>query len=168
MNKTNLSYKEKIAERLREKKIRHQFIPLPNDMFLDTASYIAFHGISTEESVPTLIYRTERGFIAVQKRSDTKIDLKKLKALVGVKRLNFANIDELKQLGAKPGIVPLVGMDLPYYLDRKVLDIKEIYGGSGSKNFTLKLKSKDLVNINNATVGDFTYLNEGEKYDSRK
>lgn len=151
----NSNFIEIIKEKLEKDGIQYQFISLPKDLPLDTVSHVKFHGISLQESVPTLIYRTEKGFIAVQKRSDTKIDLKKLKALVGIKRLSFASLDELKQLGVEPGIVPLVGMDLPYYLDQRVLDIKEVHGGSGVKNFTLRINSADLSVANKATVGDF-------------
>lgn len=158
-NNDNSNFIRIIREKLEKDNIKYQLISLPEDLPLDTASHVKFHGISLQESVPTLIYKTEKGFIAVQKRSDTKIDLKKLKDLVGIKRLNFATAGELRQLGVKPGIVPLVGLDLPYYLDQKVLEIKKVYGGSGVKNFTLKINPADLLAVNKATVGDFSEAN---------
>lgn len=157
MNKNN-NIKEEIAKNLNKKGIKHEFISLPDDMSLDTASHIEFHGIKLEESVPTLICNTEKGFVAIQKRSDTQVNLKKLKSLIGIKRLEFASTDDLKRLGVEPGIVPLVGMDLPYYTDKSVLEIKGVYGGSGSKKFTLKINPYDLVKANQAVVGDFADL----------
>lgn len=138
--------------------IPHEIIPLPDDLPLDVVSHVKFHGITMKEAVPTLIFRTEKGLIAVQKRADTKIDSSRLKKVAGVKSLNFASPEDLRLLGAEIGIVPLTGLSFPHYIDQKILEIPIVYGGSGSKSFALKLHSKDLVVINKAIVADFTEL----------
>jgi len=147
--------------------IRHEFIPLPEDLPLDIASHVKFHGIPMKQAMATLLFKSENGFIAVVKRADCRINSGRLKKLVGVKKLNFASPDDLKELKAEIGIVPLVGLNLPHYVDQKVLEADTIYGGSGDKNYGLKMLSKDLLIINDAILGDFTDLEEGAT-DNRK
>ena len=139
-------------------KIDHEVIRLPDDLPLDVKSHIQFHGISMSEAIPTLVFKTENGFIVVQKRADTKINSGKLKKLANVKSLNFASPEDLKQLQAEAGIVPLTGLDLPYYTDQLVLENDNVYGGSGSKYYALKMNSKDLVKVNQPIIGEFTEI----------
>jgi len=136
--------------------MQFEIIPLPDDLPLDVASHIKFHGITMSEAIPTLIFKTEKGFIAVQKRTDTKINSSKLKKLAGVNNLNFASPEDLKELGVEIGIVPLTGLSFPHYIDEKVLEVPVVYGGNGSKSYALKLNSRDLVEVNKAIIGDFT------------
>lgn len=150
--------KKAAEEKCKNANIRYEFIPLPENLTFDIESHIAFHDITMKQAVPTLLFKTEQGFIVVQKRADTKIISSKLKKLVGTKSLNFANPEDLEQFGAEIGIVPLTGLPLSHFIDKKVLEVPVIYGGGGSKLFALKLNSKDLVSINNATIGDFTEL----------
>jgi|SRR5579885_2238773 len=151
------------TEKLKQLKIQHEIIPLPQDLPLDVSSHVAFHNISMKQAVPTLIYRTEKGYIAVQKTADTKINLQKLKELAGVAELHFASPDEMRHLGLQPGVVPLVGLSLPYYLDKRVLDNTIVYGGSGDRLFAIKMRAADLVAANHATVGEFSESNGRQK-----
>mgnify|MGYP000097144922 CR=1 FL=1 len=152
--------KTKIEENLKKLGIDHKFISLPEDLAPDIESHVKFHGITLKEAVPTILYKTENGLVAVQRRADTIFALEKLKKFLGVKNLFFASAHDLRQLGTESGIVPLTGFDIPYYTDQKILEIKEIYGGSGDRLFALKIKSADLVRINKAKIGDFSILNE--------
>lgn len=144
------------TKKLHQMGIDYKVIPLPEDLPLDVASHIKFHGITMQDAIPTLIYHTENGLIAVQKRADTKIDVAKLKSLVGVSVADMATVEELHSLSMQSGVVSLVGLPIPYFVDKKVLERKEIYGGSGVKEFALKIHSRDLVKANDAIVGEFT------------
>jgi len=151
------------SEKLKKIGIQHEYIPLPEDLPLDVGSHVAFHKITMQDAIPTLVYRTEKGLIAVQKRADTTINAKKLKDLVGITRLSLASPEELEQLEMKPGIIPLVGLPMPYFIDKKVLERNGIYGGTGIKTFALKMYAKDLVKANNAVIGDFTEIENKKK-----
>lgn len=150
----NLSIK--IKNKLDNVGINYKFIALPENLPSDISSHVKFHQIEFKQAIPTLIYKTERGFIAVQRRVDTQINLEKLKKVAGIKDLKFASKEELDSLGLISGYVPLIGLDLPFYTDEKVLEIKEVYGGGGKKTQALSLNSRDLVKINNSIVGDFS------------
>jgi tryptophanyl-tRNA synthetase len=157
-----MDYLQKIKTKLDSLKIEYRLIPLPEDLPIDVESHIKFHGIEVKQSTPTMLFKTEKGLIAVQRRSDTKVDNKKLKKALGIKRLSFASEDELAKLGLVPGIVPLIGLDVPIYLDKRVLEVDEVHGGAGNKLFGLALHSSDLRKANNSVVGDYTEFNESK------
>lgn len=164
----NKNLKDQIEEKLKKAKIGYEFIPLPEDLPMDIESHVKFHGIELKDAIPTLIFRTEKGLVAVQRREDTKLNMEKVKKVIGVKQLVFAEESDIEKLGAKKGYVPLTGFDMPYYTDKKVLEIKNIYGGSGSKVYALKIASKDLVDFNHAVVEDFTeFLEEKTEFKSK-
>ncbi|MBI3980624.1 tryptophan--tRNA ligase [Candidatus Microgenomates bacterium] len=152
------SLKEKIAEQLKRAKIEHEFIVLPEDLPSDSLSHVRYLGIAIKEAVPTILYRTEKGLIAAQRCMDSMIDEEKLKKLAGAKQLTFATKKDLEELGLESGYVPLMGLNIPYYTDRRVLELKKAYGGSGSKVFNLKISPHELVKINKAILGEFTKI----------
>lgn len=150
--------KKLVTEILTSKNIRHEFIPLPEDLSLDVASHVKFHKISTKDAMPTMIFKTEKGLIAAQKRADTKIDNKKLKKLADVQSLRIANEEELSSVGLQSGMVPPLGFDMPFFLDKRVLENEVVYTGSGERLFALKINPHDLQKANQATVADFSEL----------
>src|SRR5260221_9520691 len=124
-----------IEEKLKSAGVNYELIPLPEDLPLDVASHVMFHKITFADAIPTLLYRTENGLVAIQRRADTKLNLQKTKDFLGVKQFEFAKEADLKELGTETGIVSLVGLPVLYYTDKKVLERGKIYGGSGNKLF---------------------------------
>lgn len=152
-----------VEQKLKNAGVGYRFIPLPEDLPLDIASHVAFHGIKMENAMATIIYRTEKGLIGAVKRADTQIDLKKLKKLVDVTELVFASPEDLAQLGVEVGLVPYVGFDIPYYVDAKVLTIGKAYGTGGTKTIGMAMDAKDMVKANNGKVGDFTVFEKSKE-----
>lgn len=151
-----MNIKELIEEKLKKAGVKYQFIPLPENLPLDIASHIAFHHSTMEHAMATIVYKTEKGLIAAIKRADTQIDQEKLKKLVGVKTLIFATKEDLYSLGVDVGLVPYVGLEIPYYLDNNVVSVGLAYGITGVKTLGMVMDSHDMVKVNNAQVGDFT------------
>src|SRR3989344_1276759 len=145
-----------VEEQLQKLGIQYEFIALPEDLPIDVASHMQFHRKPVGFAVANIVYRTEKGFIVAQKRADTEIDSEKLKKLIGVTKLSFANKQDLEALGLRAGLVPPIGYDVIFYMDKKVLENKEVYTGSGDALFDLKINPKDLIKVNKATIGDFT------------
>lgn len=146
----------KLEEKLKAAGVEYDLIPLPADLPLDIPSHVMFHKISFSQATATILYKTEKGIVAVQRRSDTKFNIEKLKQALGVKQLEFAGEKELQELGTSAGIVPLVGLDVKYFIDRKVLEQGKVYGSSGDKLFGLALDAKDLQKANNGEIIDVT------------
>ena len=147
---------DKVKEVLDKSKLEYKLLPLPEDISVELVDHVRFHGIRLKDAVPTLIYKTEKGMIAVQRRADCKLAMRKLKELVGVKRLGFVEEADLTALGTRSGEVPMTGFDMPYFVDNKVLELEYAYGGAGRNTLAMRMKPADLVKINNAVVGSFT------------
>ncbi|MDO8571785.1 MAG: tryptophan--tRNA ligase [bacterium] len=158
-----MNLKQKIEERLQKAGVEYRLIPLPENIPLDIASHVQFHKIQMKDAVATLIYHTEKGLIAVQRRADTKTDEKKLREVAGIQELHFATEEDLRFLSTTPGIVPLTGLDIPFFTDKKVLELPKAYCGAGVNTLAVTLTPQDLIKVNNATVGDFTYFEKSKE-----
>ena len=151
-----MNLKDKIEKILKEKKVDYKFIPLSEDLPPDVASHAVFHGIKMANAMVTILYRTEKGIVAATKRADTQIDEEKLKKVSNLKQLVFASKEDLKSLGAESGLVPYLGLDIPYYVDEKVFSLGKVYGIAADKRVGMSMNASDLLNVNNGEVGDFT------------
>lgn len=146
---------DKIEKILKEKKVDYKFIPLPEDLAPDVPSHAVFHGIPMKQAMTTILYRTDKGIIAAVKRADTKVDTEKLKALAAVTQLQFASEDDLKELHVEVGMVPYLGLDIPFFIDAAVLEVGKAYGTAAEKKMGMAMDAKDIPIVNNGVVGDF-------------
>src|SRR3989338_1099449 len=151
---------DKVKNILDEAGVKYEFTKLPDDITMEIDVHMKFHGKDIKFAMANIVLKTEKGLVVVQKRGDSQIDNKKLKKLLGVQRLSLANREEMEKHGLTPGIVPPVGYDLPIYMDKKVLEMDEIYTGTGDRLYTVKLNPHDLVKITNPNLGDFTNLSD--------
>ncbi len=150
----------KVKDQLDQAGIKYEFTKLPDDISMDVDVHMKFHGKDMSHAMTNMVFKTEKGFIVAQRRGDTQIDSKELKKLLAVQRLSLATKEELEQFGLEPGIVPPLGYEIPIYMDNKVLEKDVIYTGTGDRLFTVKLNPNDLIKVNQATLGDFTNLED--------
>lgn len=151
-----MNLKTKIEQVLKSAGVSYRFIPLPENLPPDIASHMAFHKDTLEHAMATIVYKTEKGLIAAIKRADTQIDEKKLKRLVGVSQLLFATYEDLSSIGTNENLVPYVGLEIPYFVDQKILNVGKVYGTPGAKTLGMVMDARDMVKINGGKVGDFT------------
>jgi len=118
---------EKIIEKLNSISADYELIKLPEDIDDSVEEHMAFHGDDMSKANVNLVYKTDKGFVVIQKRGDTHIDNKKLRKVLGSSSVRFANEDEMGQLGLEPGIVPITGYDLPIYLDKHLLEVDSLF-----------------------------------------
>ncbi|MEK7543751.1 MAG: tryptophan--tRNA ligase [Patescibacteria group bacterium] len=152
-----MNLKDTIEKILKEKKVDYKFIPLPEDLPFDVPSHAKFHNISLAQAMVTILYRTEKGIVAAVRCADTQIDQEKLKKLAGVKTLAFASKEELKTLGTEAGLVPYLGLTIPYFIDAKVLTIGKAYGIGGARTLGMVMNAADMPKVNGGVVGEFAY-----------
>ena len=148
--------RDDVLKVLNDAHIAYEQLKLPDGISLDVVDHMRFHGRTMKYALATMIYVTEKGMVAVQRRGDTKVSSKKLRETLGVKRLRLANPDELGTLGYTAGLVPLVGFTIPTYIDKKMLEEPEIYAGAGDNEYGLKLDPNDLLRVGNPQVVDVT------------
>ncbi|HCM37465.1 MAG: Tryptophan-tRNA ligase [Candidatus Gottesmanbacteria bacterium GW2011_GWB1_43_11] len=158
-----MNIQDRVEHTLKAAGVTYRFIPLPEDLPMTITDHTAFHKDTLEHAMATIVYKTEKGLIAVTKRGDTQIDEKKLRELAGVKQLIFATKEELVFLGTDVGLVPYVGLDTPYFVDSKVLNVGKAYGTPGIKTLGMVMDAKDMVKVNGGKVGDFTYFEKSRE-----
>jgi len=107
-----------------------------------------------EETAPTLILKTEKGYFAlIVSGKREKVDFKALKKLLRCKNLRLANKKEIQEkFNLQPGQIPLVGHEFPTIIDNMLFEFDYVYGGCGDVLRTLKIKPQHLVEANRVTL----------------
>ncbi len=130
---------------------------------LSSAQGAAYWKIRIGQTAPALILRKVDSFILlVVSGAVAKVDLKTLAADIGAGSLRMATPQEIdRQFGMKPGDVPLLGLNLPALIDRRLMTFDFIYGGSGDPGYTLKIHPRALLALNrDARLTDVPCLSE--------
>jgi prolyl-tRNA editing enzyme YbaK/EbsC (Cys-tRNA(Pro) deacylase) len=130
---------------------------LTDDVSFKTASSGAEqYGIALHETAPTLILKTNDGYIAAIISGNTRVSFKKLKQALNLKDISMADPQTIFDItGARIGEVSLINPGLATVIDAHVLQNKNCYGGCGVSKTTLRLNTQDLVRVTNAQIFDF-------------
>lgn len=130
----------------------------------DAAEIAPTIGIAPERVFKTLVVMPPAGSkkpLLVMVPATAQLDLKKLAAAVGAKKLKMATHDEAEQLtGLQVGgisALALLNRGFQCYLDQSARDHDSILVSSGEKGTNLEVAVPDLVRIVNArwaAVGD--------------
>jgi prolyl-tRNA editing enzyme YbaK/EbsC (Cys-tRNA(Pro) deacylase) len=88
-----------------------------------------------------------------------KIDSKKAKKILGTKSLSFASREEVLEnchcnSGAVPPFGDMFGMEV--YVDKSILDQKEINFNAGRNDKSIQMKTKDYLKVTKHRVEDFS------------
>lgn len=109
-------------------------------------------GASLSQMTPTLIFIGDEKPLAVIKSGHKKLDLKQLAYKLGFKELRLATKEQLQKLRFKIGYVPMIGLDMPVYIERRVLEERYVYGGCGVPFYYLKISTNDLLKLTDAEI----------------
>jgi len=153
MNYIENGLKERMKNRLEELGIKYEFVQ--HEAIVDVAEGLRFLNISSREGVSTLLMKSEKGYFTVIRRDDHRMDNKKIKKIAGVKNLQMATSDEIKeQLGCERGYVSLFNPNFHPIMDQSITEIEYVYGGTGSPYFDLKINPLDLKKLVEGEFGD--------------
>ena len=106
----------------------------------------------------TIILATDTGFVRVLVPASKRLDLHKLRALLGTGELRLANEEELA--GAYPmfelGAVPPIGGPPGdrTIIDRRLAIHDSIVVEAGSHEVSVRLQMRDLVRLSNPQIGE--------------
>lgn len=140
------------SEKLRKLGIEHEIIKHPSIKTVEEG--LKYLGIEAADGVSTLIFKTEKGFVAVLRRDDHQLDLEKVKKILKAEEIKLASDQDILQgTGALKGATPLIS-GLPTIMDQTVLEREYVYGGTGSFEHDLKIKPADLKNVTKAESSD--------------
>lgn len=140
---------------LKKTGIQHNALPHPElRSITDVQNYLGF---GLDESLATLIMKTEKGYVAVIRRGDCKLDSKKVKKELGVENLRMATDEEFAALtGVVPGAAHILHPVSQTIIDKRVFDNEYCNGGSGSLTVTIRYKTADLMKIPASRMADIT------------
>ena len=124
-------------------------------------------GFSLQEGVKALIVKcknargAEYKFIQLCIPGDRKFSSSKVRALLSVKEVRFANENELSTItkDVKPGGVPPVGnvfFNLPLYVDEKVFQNKRMVFNCGDRCMSIALSTKDYADVFKPAIVDIS------------
>jgi len=119
-------------------------------------------GADLKSGVKALILKTnESKFILALIAADRRIDLKRLAKHINTKSLKLAKPDEvLKRTNCEIGSVHPFGIihNLPTYMDSSVLENEYVEFNIGVHTKSIRMKSKDLIEIVKPEIGKFSAI----------
>ncbi|MFT8313082.1 MAG: YbaK/EbsC family protein [Clostridium sp.] len=137
-----------IKDMLEKNKIEFKFIHHAKPVYSAEDGANLFN-IKIEQTAPNLIIYTDIGFYSlIISGIRDKVDFKIIKKLLKCNDVRLATKDEVKQVtGFSVGSVALFSK-LTCIVDKKLLENDFIYGGTGKKNYTLKVQPEALFKLN--------------------
>lgn len=146
---------EKYCEKL--KKLGIEYKALEHPQLISVEQVQKYLGYGMEDAGSTLMMKADGKYVAVMRRSDTKLDNEKLKRALGVSELFMLSEEEfVKVTGSPVGAGPVYTPGVILFIDKKVLEKEYINAGSGSLLVTIRYKTCDLKKIPQARVVDTT------------
>jgi|TARA_B100000470_G_scaffold99642_1_gene76936 prolyl-tRNA editing enzyme YbaK/EbsC (Cys-tRNA(Pro) deacylase) len=127
--------------------------------FADTENFCRKYDYPMEKSGNTILVASKRGekkYCACIVLATAKLDVnKKVKELMGVSRLSFANTEETIHLtGMMIGGVTPIGLPdtLPVFIDSDVMTIDYVIIGGGSRSGKIQVNPQELLKLPNSKV----------------
>ncbi|HJV45860.1 MAG TPA: YbaK/EbsC family protein [Bacillota bacterium] len=117
----------------------------------DGADYFS---IEIGQTAPTLIIKTDKGFFAlVVSGNRGKVNFDEIAEVLDCREVKLASGKEVKKVtGFEVGSVPLIGLNLPFVIDKNLYRYPFIYGGTGVRTCTLKIIPQALEELNSVEL----------------
>lgn len=116
-------------------------------------------GTKPEEGAKALVLRSEGTFLMCVLPGNKKIDLNKVRIILGKKRISLATPEEVKKVtGCEIGSVHPFGnlCGLSLYVDRSLLKEEYIAFNAGLLTRSIRMKGEDYLKLGGATIEDFS------------
>jgi prolyl-tRNA editing enzyme YbaK/EbsC (Cys-tRNA(Pro) deacylase) len=132
-------------------------------------------GVRPEQIVKSILFRVEDPFTAQGFQpvlaiacGTAYVERRAIAAYYGVgrKRVKLASPEEVLAIsGYEVGAMPPFGhrQPLPTLLDRRVLDLTQVYAGGGAENALVRLDPRDITRLSAAVVMDLSAVPEADK-----
>lgn len=147
-----LKFKETIKA-LKDQKIPHELIKHPPIKTVEEG--LVYLGITADYGVSTLIFKSDKGLVAVLRRDDHQLDPEKIKKNLGATKIKLCSASEvLKITGCEMGYVSPFNPGMQILMDKSIVEKDFVYLGTGSPEYDLKIKPKDLVKFTNSLPVD--------------
>ena len=147
---------KKIMEYLSSKDI--DFEKLEHIPVTTSSAASGARGSSLSQGAKAIVVKAGDEYYHLIISAAVKLDNKKLRKILGTRRVRFATSEELMELtGCLPGAVPPFGnlFGLPVLMDDALLSEEIVYFNCGSHTVSLRMKRSDLVEATEAQIEDF-------------
>jgi len=104
-------------------------------------------GIKLEQGIKCLLLKAETKFILILTRGDKKIDLKKIAALEGVKKISLANEQEIEKIAECPKGCVHPFCRVKTYVDKILFKNETIDFNPGCHDKSIRIKVVDLMRL---------------------
>lgn len=147
---------QRILELLQKHKISYELFehePTPT-----SADAARVRGTPLHEGAKAMVLRSKGTFVMCVLPGDKKIDLEKMRMILGTKRLSFATPDEvLKVTGCVIGSVPPFGnlFGILVYIDRHLVRNEYLSFNVGLTTKSIRMKKEDYLQVVPAIVEEF-------------
>jgi len=153
--------KNNVTRLLDSRKIAYTVVEYDGTQFHSAEEVAQLIGAPVDQVYKTIVVlREDKGKkpLLVMVAADREIDLKKLAASVGEKKLHIAKHDEAEKItGLQVGgisAIALLSKPFEVCLDRTALDFDHIHISGGQRGLDVQIGVKDLVSLTKARVVD--------------
>ena len=115
-------------------------------------------GVHPRQIVKVMVVRPEKGgLVAVLIPGDRRLDLKKLRKSLDVKRIRLATSEEILSATGNPvGAISPIGLDeMALFVDRRIAEEQQVAMSSSTPDAGILLASADLIELVGGEMGDF-------------
>ena len=149
---------EAITEFMREKGVCYQH--LSHEPTYTSAESAAARGEALATGAKALLLRTDGEFQLFVMSADRRLDSKKIKLHLGVRKTRFASKEELLDLtGLVPGSVPPFGQPIlpfPLHIDHSVTLLERVAFNAGALTESIVISAQDYLRLSDGNVFEFT------------
>ncbi|MFC1716346.1 aminoacyl-tRNA deacylase [Candidatus Poribacteria bacterium] len=146
---------KKIMEFLRSKGI--DFEKLEHVPVTTSSAAAGARGSNLSQGAKAIVVKAGDDYYHLIISAAVRLDNKKLRKILGTRRVRFARSEELLELtGCLPGSVPPFGnlFGLPVLMDDALLSEEIVYFNCGSHTVSLRMKRADLASATDAQIVD--------------
>lgn len=146
------------SDQLKKLGIEHKIVEHSTSRDID--EILGYLGLTRSQSAATIIMKADNYFVSVIRRDDCKLNFSKIKSFLNVNDLRIATDQEFKEItGLNPGTAIYYNKNIDTVLvDKKVLETKYSFGGSGSFSCSINYRTSDLHKIPGSKIVDVADL----------
>ena len=146
----------RIIDLLRSKEI--DFEKLEHVPVTTSSAAAGARGSELSQGAKAIVVKANDQYYHLIISAAVRLDNKKLRKILGTRRVRFATAEELLELtGCPPGAVPPFGnlFGLPVFMDSALMSEEIVYFNCGSHTISLRMARSDLVAATEAQIEDF-------------
>ncbi len=146
-----------VVEALKKLEIEYKVLECDPD-FADTAVFCQKYGYTEEAAANAIIVASRNEpikYACCSVLATTKLDVnRRVKEIMEVKKVSFASAENTLELTGMMigGVTPFALPDIPFYIDSKVMEQKEVIIGGGNRSSKLVVAPSQLLKIKGAQV----------------